>query len=366
MLTDMQLTLASQIPGWQSFLFFCAIPIVLGGSFFLCLKKRAVWFGGWPAGVRTVFFNVLALAFFGSTVFLAFESYYRFIYDTTDSFNYTYTSKRWFMRYFQYNSADLRDNINYPEDIPSGHRRVTILGDSFTVGQGVKNVDDRFANILRKRHPDWDVQVLAVEGLDTGPEIEALKRLTNHNYQMDLVVLVYCLNDIVDLMPEWNKQMFEIFKDWDSRNWLVKHSYFANTYYYRLKARLDPNIPNYFNVVRDGYTGKLWEIQKLRLAAMRQLVESSGGRFAVVTFPFLHVMGPKYDYQFVHDQLDKFWIDSHVPHLDLLPIYRNYEPAKIVINKLDAHPNEFAHSLAADAIDPFIVEQLKSSAPPKK
>ena len=48
----------------------------------------------------------------------------------------------------------------------------------------------------------------------------------------------------------------------------------------------------------------------------------------MVTFPFLHALGPNYEYQFVHEELDQFWRELKVPHLDLLEVYRELPPKK--------------------------------------
>jgi len=69
-------------------------------------------------------------------------------------------------------------------------------------------------------------------------------------------------------------------------------------------------------------------------------------------------VGPNYEYQPVHDALDGLWPELEVPHLDLLPIYKDLSPRKITVNSYDAHPNEFAGQLAAEAIDKFLAGQL--------
>src|ERR1043166_10236465 len=97
-------------------------------------------------GPRLAAGNALVFCFLCSLGFLGGEIYYRFIYDTTDSFNYTKVSRRWQARHYQKNAQTVRDNVNYQLRIPPVKRRITFIGDSFTAGHGVKNVEDRFAN----------------------------------------------------------------------------------------------------------------------------------------------------------------------------------------------------------------------------
>ena len=74
----------------------------------------------------------------------------------------------------------------------------------------------------------------------------------------------------------------------------------------------------------------------------------------MVTFPFLNALGPDYEYRFVHDKLERLWSELGVPHLDLLPVYERLPPSQVTVNRYDAHPNEYANRLAAEAIDKWL------------
>ena len=82
-------------------------------------------------------------------------------------------------------------------------------------------------------------------------------------------------------------------------------------------------------------------------------------KFMVVTFPFLQNLGPNYPYADVHEKLNAFWTDQGIPHLDLLETYKPFKPSQLVVGKYDAHPNEFAHKKAAEAIDGFLDQEVK-------
>ena len=205
--------------------------------------------------------------------------------------------------------------------------------------------------------------MLAELGLDTGAELKMLDESLAQGYQIDEVVLVYCLNDIGDMMPELMEAGRRISREADEGGgWLAQNSYFVNSVRFRLKLRRNPFLRDYFSMVRDGYRGPLWPQQKEWLKVFRDLVQGHGGRLAVVTFPFLHALGPNYEYQFVHDNLDQLWRELQVPHLDLLRIYKGLPPSALTVNSFDAHPNERAHALAAEAIDQFLKPQMAGRA----
>jgi hypothetical protein len=297
-------------------------------------------------------------------VFGAFEGYYRFLYDTPDSFGLTLASRRWFERHYRMNGFGVRDDVEYSLRRPPGGCLITFLGDSFTAGHGIRNVDDRFANRIRAIPGQrCEINVFAQNGFDTGAETVLMTRAVQNRYPVDVVVLVYCLNDIADIVPEWKGILDRIYRDDSGLGWLVKNSYFANALYYRLKARRDPDIADYYHFVLRAYGGPLWEAQQERLRSLRDLVQGAHGRFLVVTFPFLQSLGPGYEYREVHERLDRFWAGLAVPHLDLLPLYERQRSGPLTVSRFDAHPNERAHALAARAILDFLDEQMSHGAP---
>ena len=332
---------------------FFLVPCVCGGG--LLLFARRVKGRPGPVPWRSLILgNALTLLFLLSLVLAAGEGYFRFIYDTTDSLDFTRVCQRWMGRYFRVNSWHCRDDREYAYRIQPGRRRVTFLGDSFTTGHGIKNIEDRFANRIRRAHSDWEIHLLALNGFDTGSEVAGLREVLAKGYQLQDLVLVYCLNDVADMQPEYSRMIANIAADEARAGWLSRHSYFIDFLCCRYWAWRDPHMREYYPFVRDGYRGTLWEQQKQRLKFLRNLVRSHGGQLSVVTFPFLHALGPDYPWQFAHDELGQLWRDLQVPHLDLLSTFTNYPPSRLTVNRFDAHPNEFANQLAAERIERFL------------
>src|SRR5207244_994214 len=98
------------------------------------------------------------------------------------------------------------------------------------------------------------------------------------------------------MMPE-SAEASELFRAKLAKGgWLQRNSYFLNTVWIRWVASRDPYMRNYFAFVANAYRGGLWQKQQFRLKVFRDLVQSHGGRLCVVTFPFLHALGPHYEY----------------------------------------------------------------------
>ncbi len=316
---------------------------------------------GWLALVGV---NFLVFLFLISVVMLALESYYRFWCDSTDSFALTRVSKRWRDRHCQINQAGFRDNVEvYPVRRDHRQHRISFVGDSFTAGQGIVDVEDRFANRIRRRESNWEIHVLASDGLDTGDELDLVQTLADEGYQWDQVVLVYCLNDIADIVPEWGPIRSRIIPA-KLPSPLFFHSFLLNTYYYRLKGFFDPDVSDYYHFLHKVYDGAEWDVQKRRLRELKDLVGAHKGHLLVVTFPFLQNLGPHYEYGPVHDKLNAFWRDMGVPHLDLRGVFESHRGRSLVVNSHDAHPNVYAHALAADAIASFLENNIATNSQP--
>jgi lysophospholipase L1-like esterase len=334
------------------------VLVLVSGGLVALFARRLRARGGAPSWPRLLLGNLLVLFVLLAAGLLAGEIYYRFVYDATDALEYNKVSVRWFERYYHQNSWGCRDNVEYANAIQPGKRRITFLGDSFTAGHGVKEVEALFAFRLRQAHPDWEIHVLARPGFDTSNELQSMITFFTNHYQVDEVVLVYCLNDIGDLLPEGTAAIQRVYDEVEHSGWLRRHSYFVNTVYNRLSLSWNPDLKQYFQLILAAYRGPAWQQQQQRLKELRDLVQSHGGHLCVVTFPFFQALGPNYEYQFVHDELDQCWRELRVPHLDLLPVYKGLPPKKLMVNRFDSHPNEYAHALAAAAIDKFLQEQL--------
>ena len=344
------------VGGWLSALAaFVLLPLAVGFCavrFFRNLSRRNLPVR-WPA---LLIGNTLVLALLLSLLFLGFESYYRFVCDRTDAMGNTLVSTAWYARHFHKNALGLRDNIEYPMALASGKRRVTFVGDSFTAGFGVKDVEGRFVNRIRRLHPEWEVHAVAKPGLDTSTEVDIMHNLTvSNHYQLDLVVLVYQINDIGEVMPGWVEGYKTMMAADFRQSWLFQNSYLVNLFYQRWQLRQSSYMRKYFDEVEAAYKGQLWEIEKMGLLAFSNMTRIRGGQLLVVTFPY---MDQALRFKSVHKQLDRYWKENGIPHLDLLATFSNLPPAQLVVNPHDGHPNEYAHSLAAAAIDEFLKREI--------
>ncbi len=335
---------------------FALLPVVIGLlaiRFFRRADTERATVGAMLLG------NGLILAGMVSVALLGGELYYRFVYDTTDSFGLRKTSNDWFVRHYHSNNAGVRDDIDY-QMTPSLRPRIVFVGDSFTIGHGVENVADRFANIIRAQRPDLEVVLQARNGWETPNHTRAIADLAAARYPVDQVVLVYVLNDISDLLTDWRERL-KVINAEARPGWLLANSSFLNTLYvYTIYLRY-PELGDYYRHLSGAYKGAIWQQQAQRLRTLKQTTASAGAELLVVTFPFLNTLGPDDPYNPAKAQLAAFWKAEGVPYLDLSASFEGIPTDELVVGPRDAHPNPKAHAIAAQAINTFLLAH-----PPRK
>jgi hypothetical protein len=317
---------------------------------------RAKWFApGGPSKhglLRLLAANLIIGVVLLGGAFLGFEIYFRFIYDATDALSLSNATLAWQRRHIHMNNFGMWDDADYRAEPPPGKRRILFLGDSFTAGHGVPRLEDHFPMILRARHPEWEVMTLAWFGWETGHEIKALEMAREKGVRLGEVILVYCMNDIGDLIPEWQARNKLLNERFSNLGFVLDHSYFLNMYYFRSFARRDAVLEEYYAQLSNAYESPVWEKQKVRLLDLVASVRAQGGRPMVAVFPYLDRLaeGPG-SFAEPRNALRALFEGAGVPFLDLFSILSAHRDEALTVNRWDSHPSARAHRLAADAIE---------------
>lgn len=316
-------------------------------------------------------------------LFTAIELGFALLYDTTDSFDMTYVSHRWFKVHvepdlkqlaFQDGSGiDYRDDVQFPLAIPRDQQHVVFLGDSFTFGHGVPDVRNRFTNQLRaKLNQDQSTQgKFAVSNLSKpGSDLlwgeAVLDNLARDRRPVDVAAYVMCLNDIEAFHERFMDFNNEVGRLRSQPGWfLVRDTYFFNWAYFRGVLLSQSEVRNYYSFVKDYYAGEPW--QKFS-AALQRVARQNAERhtqFCLVIFPFLHNLGPDYPFAEVHRQIAAKCEELRIPCVDLLPALQSHAGERLTVNPFDAHPNERAHALVAEELKLKLPALLPSGAQPE-
>ena len=345
---------------------------LLGASLIALLKLRR---GSAEKSMRKKLVNAGLSLWLLCLLMTALEFGFAVSYDRTDSFNMSNVSKKWFRKYAEPEEQVLRfganegivyrDNEPFPQTIPDDARHICFLGDSFTYGHGINHVQDRFSNELRgrlNRHSDQQFVVTNVgkPGTDLFYAEAILENLFEEEIRVDTAVYTLCLNDIESFHPDFQTYYSGDWKQ-GSDFFLFRDTYFFNLLYFRIQQAQRPQVKNYYDFVRDYYDGEPWKRMQQKLSDINQLCERNDCDFRVVIFPFLHNLGEDNPFATVHKQIVDFCDEREIPVIDLLPTLESHAGEGLVVSRFDAHPNERANELAADAMRDWLRQDVENS-----
>ncbi len=353
--------------------------LVAGGvTFWLLLRCRSMW-RGMPR--RMTCLNAGLSLWMTLAALTSVELYFALIYDASDSFNMTNVSKKWFALHVEPQKKFLtvdrktqegiwyRDDRTYPESLRPDQKHVVFFGDSFTFAQGVNEVKDRFSNRVRdvlERESNGKVVVSNVA--DAGTDLHWIKNLSakmfENGHKIDTMIYVLCLNDI-ETYHERHETYYQDLSRHNPQFFLFHDTYFFNWIYFRLRQFTVPAVKGYYSFVKDYYSGKPWQLMSAHIEAVHQNCLSHGTDFRVVVFPFLHNLGPDYPFRESHQTIVDFCESQHIRVLDLEPFLTPAAAKGLTVNRFDAHPNERAHQIAADAMLEKLLDDFVANGNPQ-
>jgi len=286
--------------------------------------------------------------------------------DSTDAFNMTNISKRWFRRYIepQRNGDGFRDRREFAKQPPEGVQRVMFYGDSFTIGHGLRRMQDRFSDRVEvglnagATAPRWECANLGECGWEIAAIEGVMKATLKEGYRAKIFVYCYMLNDIEGYDPRTTEAIKEIQKH-QPQHWLWTRTYFFNWLFFRWQQYQAGRTVDYFPHLRDSYRSPVWNSVKATLIRMRNVAAERDVELRVAIFPFMHNLGAEYPFREVHQQLAAFCRLEKIPVLDLEPVFTAHLQEGLVVSRFDNHPNERGHELAADALLSELLSDLR-------
>lgn len=308
----------------------------------------------------------------------AVEIGFALLYDTTDAFDASNVSHRWFdvhvsrdlkpLEFSDGMGIHYRDDQRFPE-APDARTHICFVGDSFTFGHGVPDVRHRFSNRLRHQLEVDDetkgrfiVSNLSKPGGDLVWIQALVKHLVSTKRGIDEIVYVICLNDIESFHPEFQQKM----KDHQNMKsvpefFLIRDTYFFNWLWYRFNQVARREMQDYYSYVRSYYDGAPWQRYLVELRRLKAICRTQDVRLSVAVFPFLHNLDDEYPFRPVHQQIADGCRSLDIRCIDLEPDLAAHAGTTLTVNPFDAHPNEFAHEIAAATL---YRELMRATGPP--
>jgi len=257
-------------------------------------------------------------------------------------------------KYVSLNKEGYRD-IDHTYNKEKNTTRIAVLGDSYTFGAGIKNINDiywkKLEKLMNKNSENITYELLnfGKSGIDTEYEISILKNEA-HLYKPDIIVVGYVLNDFRDIEKiQEEKLNFYLF-------WFDKYMERSSYLYYFSKKGFNGVMETfgfkesyYGSIINSFDSKKNKEFNKLYFKELKELSEKNNAILMIVVFPFIYRLD---DYPFVnaHNFVIQAGVENDIIVLDLLPYFKIYDETELIVSRFDLHPNEFGHRIAADAI----------------
>ncbi len=286
--------------------------------------------------------------------------------DFSDTFNITNVSKRWLALHIDHerNNEGNRDHEPFTKYVPAGKKRIIFLGDSFTIGHGIKRMDDRFSNrvaewLNEKAPGQYVVANLGDPGLETS-QIESLAAGVMLKMQADvsMFIYVYNLNDIEGYMDLAGQKPLEGIYTAGPQFFLFRDTYLLNWLYFRFRQFQGRNRPVFrqaCGVVSDRSLG--WPAGQAGPTGPRVQAAARRAANGDLSLP-ARFEGSRC----VSRSPAPGWPISasrkRSPLLDLDPIFRQHAGENLMVSRFDAHPNERAHAIAAEAMRKDLLSDL--------
>jgi len=299
-----------------------------------------------------VLFSVVAL-------FLLLEAIFLF-YPYSHRTGYTLAAKRWRDYYWRpVNKLKMRDRPIEGDDMAQYKKRIFFIGDSFTAGHGIKNVEDRYSNLIDSKLPDgYRVINLGRNGNDTGTE---LYRLFNLPIRPDILVFQYFANDIEGLAQSWGIPLYRGMH-FDHRfryynlnpvgEFFIKNSYFLNWAYWQFEHYEDDT---YLAKLKQAYENHLLVNEhKKAFAMLLDFCRDKSTDLIMVVFPF---MAAPEESTFYTEIVKDFFTARGVAVIDVGEMVKDMPLKERVVNRHDPHASPKVHALVAERIHEIMVKR---------
>lgn len=222
--------------------------------------------------------------------------------------------------------------------------RIVVLGDSLIMGWGVpleNTVPYLLEQKLNSGGKRLEVVNLGVGNYNTTMEVELFKE-RGLPLDPDMVILVFFVND-PEPVPRNHPLLYPI----------KRYSYLSAVFfdlYQRVRTRFDTHF-NWYDYYSNLYLPQSPALaeNKQALQDLIQLCKERNLPLLIVSYPELHQL-KDYPLTMATTYIQGMAENSGTPFLDLLPYFSEHEPESLWVSTEDAHGNEVASEIAAQAI----------------
>jgi lysophospholipase L1-like esterase len=257
------------------------------------------------------------------------------------------------------NSEGLRDR-EFTLRKPPGVYRIMMLGDSTTLGWGVRQEDTAAKFLEQKLNMRLPPGYTKVEVMNAGVgnyntvQEAAYYETIGRNYHPDLVILVFFINDAEPVPVE-------------KKSFLIDRSYLVAFATNRLDgllrhAGVRPDWKSYYaSLYDDDRPG--FQACKQALTGLTDSTRSDGAKLLVAILPELHqINGDSYPFRAAHQKIENAMAAERVPVVELIDGLKDHGPeARLWVTPLDDHPDAEAYGLISDQLQQWVLSNTSTA-----
>lgn len=308
----------------------------------------------WIKNILTFFYSIVM-------ILILFEIIFMFLPKTHWNWS-SYGSRLWSILYLNpMNSFDFRD----VEPSAQGDKKnIFIIGDSFTLGVGIKNKDDRFSDIFKKliaaKDSSFQVMNLGRGGNDTRGEYEAMIAfITASKISPDYLIVQYFGNDIEKVAMKHGLK-FDGGNPYRKLNpclkAIVRSSVLVNYWFWQF-AKTDEKA--YLDYLKKMYAADaIFDEHYRDVELFIEFAESKDIPLLFVIFPFMQDIA--LSEQLYIDRLQNLLKLANVSYINVGDLIKALPISDRIINSCDAHASRKVNTLLGEAIfETFTLEDTR-------
>jgi len=263
----------------------------------------------------------------------------------------SFPTLNWFSMYWHpFNSYGYRDVE--PRDPSECSFKVVITGDSYSSGAGIKCIEDRYDQILKKKLGDtWCIYNASGSGMDSKEELTSLK---TYPFRGDYIIFQYYINDLDGSMKAFNISFPDPPEAKYETNPFVTATAIGNQLFFKY-AHLFYVQEGYSDVMKAAYDNQeVLDDHYKDLAKVSHFADSTGAKLIVLIYPELTDL--ELSNNIYVSRIVGFFQDKAYAVIDVSDLVKQMPVKERVVSMIDAHGSEKVHLIVANKLFEVINE----------
>lgn len=270
-------------------------------------------------------------------------------------------------------NAEQRVHRSVIEGKPEGKKRIVIIGDSLTYGDGIK-LADTFPYKLQQKLDNnpkdlYQVINMGIMGADTKFQAEILV-MGKHRYYWDrpalsfdpdIVILAFCVNDIEIGDATKRRPKDYSFLPEPAHKYLIQRYRLYKFLHGRVNGLLTTMglRPSYTDHLKNIYMNETeeWNNFTRLLNFMIFNIKIKKKDVLLVIYPALGDLSNSHPYLDLYEKVSEIGRSNNTPVLNLFPYFKGKDTGSLVVSYFNGHPNGKANEIVSEAIYNKLVEE---------